>query len=150
MKVIFLKDIKGVGRLYEVKDVSDGYARNYLLPNRLAKIADEKSLRALEKERALHERQEAEFTANAREVAKELSDKIFAVALKTNKNGSVFGSVTKEMIKDLVASDTARISKDDIDVLLEKPIRALGEHRVQIDLGRGVKTTITLSVQPQP
>ena len=133
-----------------MKDVSDGYARNYLLPNGLAKIADEKSLRELEKERALHIKQEAELKAAAEEVAKRLSGKTFMITLKVNKAGSVFGSVSKEMIKDLIVSDTARISKDDIGIILAQPIRILGEHRVQIDLGKGVKTTITLSVQPQP
>lgn len=147
MKVIFLKDIKGVGRLYEVKDVRDGYARNYLLPNGLAKVAGEKSLRELEKARALHEKQEEESRVLAYEAAERLSHTTFSVTLKTNKTGSVFGSVSKEMIKDLIASDTARISKDDIAVLLDKPLKTLGEHRVEIDFGRGVKTAIIVSLQ---
>ncbi len=149
MKVIFLKEIKGVGRLYEVKDVSDGYARNYLLPNAFAKVADQKSLGELAKARALHEKQEEEFRAVAREAAERLSHKTFSVTLKTSKTGSVFGSVSRDMIKDLIASDTAHIRKVDIVVLLDKPLKALGEHQVHIDFGRGVKTTIIVSLQKE-
>lgn len=150
MKVILLQDIKGVGKMFDVKNVSDGYARNYLIPKGLAKIADAKSIEELQKEKIIMEKREAEQKAVLDEVAKKLMGRQFIFQLKTGTKGEAFSSVTKELIKEAIVSDMAHLSKDDIKVHLEKPIKAMGEYQVEIDLGKGVKTKIIILVQKQP
>lgn len=135
--------------MFEVKNVSDGYARNYLIPKGLAKVATDKAIEELQKEKAIVEKREIESKSALQESARKLSGKEFVLHLKTGKKGEAFGSVTEGIIKEMVVSDMANLSKDDIKINLKKPIKTMGEYQVEIDLGKGVRTQITISVQKQ-
>lgn len=139
MKIIILQDVKGLGKKFDVKNVSDGYARNFLIPKGLAKIATDIAVKKLEAQKAGQEKEEQEAKIELEKIAKNLENQEFEFTVKTGEKGEVFGSVGKDDIK-------TRIGIKDIKINLERPIKTLGEHQVEIDLGKGIKTKIKLKV----
>lgn len=140
MKVIFLKDVRSVGRKGDVKNVSDGYARNFLLPLMLAKVATDSEVKILEAQKENEIAHREEKVALLQITAKELSGKEIIFEIAAGDKGEVFGSVgEKDIEKALEAKDieTQRI-------FLDKPLKSLGNHEVEIELGFGVKTKITV------
>lgn len=141
MRIILLREIKGLGNKFDIKQVKDGYARNFLIPRGLAKIATEQVIKELETQRAAWQKEEQEVKNKLETLVKELSGQEFKFTLKTGKKEEVFGSVTRDDIKN-------KLSMPDIEVNLERPIKKLGEHQVEIDLGKGVKTLIKVIIEP--
>jgi large subunit ribosomal protein L9 len=151
MQVILLETIKGLGNKYDVKNVKNGYARNFLLPKGLVKIATDKSLKELEARKTAWEKEEQEIKSKLETLAKNLSSQEFKFEVKTGKKGEVFGSVGKSDIKTRIYTDVNTDLHEylqDFEIELEKPIKTLGEHQAQIILGRGVKTKIKIIVEP--
>ncbi|MFH1346997.1 MAG: 50S ribosomal protein L9 [Spirochaetota bacterium] len=150
MKVIFLKDIKDVGKKFDVKNVSDGYARNFLLPQGLAKIATEEAIKNLEVQKVVAVKEEEEIKNKLIVLAKTLENKEFEFKVKTGEKGEVFGSVAKSDIKTRIYTDMNTdihgYAENNIEIELNKPIKKLGEHRVEINLGKGVKANLKINV----
>ncbi len=146
MKVILLADIKGLGKKFDVKTAKDGYARNFLIPNGLAKLADKKSLEELEFKKAVWEKEDKELRANLESIAQNLTHHAFRFILKTGPKDAVFGSVTKDEIKKAVLGEIPD-NYENVEVELERPIKTLGEHQVELDLGKGIKTKIKVLVE---
>jgi large subunit ribosomal protein L9 len=144
MKVILLQEIKGLGKKFDIKQVKDGYARNFLLPQNLAKVATDRTIKELATQKAAWEKEEQEAKNQLTALAEKLADQEFKFELKSGKKEEVFGSVTRANIKKAVS---ASISNDNFEINLEKPIKKLGEHQVEIDLGKGVKTKIKIIVE---
>lgn len=140
MKVIILKDIKGVGKKFDVKNVSDGYARNFLFPQGLAKIATEKTIENLEAQKEAALKEEEKIKDKLIALTKNLESKEFEFKVKTGEKGEVFGSVTKNDIEKSISAP------EDIEVFLDKPIKKLGEHRVEVNLGKGIKANLKIKV----
>ena len=140
MRVIFLKEIKGVGKKLDVKNVSDGYARNFLFPQGLAKIATEETVKNLEAQKAATVKEEEKVKNELIALSKVLENKEFEFKVKTGEKGEVFGSVTKNDIEKSISAP------EDIEVLLDKPIKKLGEHRVEVNLGKGIKANLKINV----
>jgi len=150
VKIVLLQNIKGLGNKYDIKNVADGYARNFLIPKGLAKIATEKTIKEIEIQKAAWQKQEQEIKNKLEILAKDLANREFKFALKTGKKGEVYGSVTKDDIKTRIYTDVNTDLHgylENIEVSLEKPIKTLGEHQVEIDLSRGVKTKIKLIIE---
>lgn len=139
MKVILLQDIRGVGRRFEVKEVSDGYARNFLIPKKLAAIADAKHLA----EKASHDKAAAEEIAKLQAVAKKLEQNPLQFTIKTGKHGEAFGSVSKHDIEKMLHA-TGYMN---CGVVLPHTIKGTGEHEVEVNLGHGVKGRIKIIVK---
>ncbi len=131
MKVILLQNIKGLGDKFEIKQVKDGYARNFLIPRQLAKIATEQIIKELEAKKLAWEKEEKEIKNKLEALAKDLTNQEFHFKVKTGKSGEVFGSISKDDIKKAILN---QIPNDDIDVNLERPLKTLGEHKVEIVL----------------
>jgi large subunit ribosomal protein L9 len=148
MKVILLEDLKGIGRKYDVKDVSDGYARNFLLPKKLVKPATPQALKELEQLKLKLAREDMEFKKHLSALARKINESFLEFRLKTAKNGSVFGSITKEMILRAMR-EHGWLGKERIDLALEHPIKEFGEHKISIDLKKGIKAELKIIVQPQ-
>ena len=146
MKVILLKDVKNLGRKYDIKNVSDGYARNFLLPNGLVKIASEQIIKELEKKISLNQKKEEEIKTKLEILAKELKGKEFIFAVKTGKKGEVFSSISEQDIKEKVMEGRDNKLFDEIKIKLEHHIRSLGEQKIEVDLGREIKTSIKITV----
>jgi len=145
MKVILLQDVKDLGKKFDVKNVKDGYGHNFLLPRNLAKIATAKSIKELETQKIIWQKEEDEIKNKLETLSKEFQEKEFHFTLKTGEKGEVFGSISKADIKKLI---TPSLFNNDVEINLEKPIKTLGAHQVEINLGRGVKTLIKLVIEP--
>lgn len=152
MKVILLQDIKDLGKKFDVKTVKDGYARNFLLPRGLVKIATDKTIKELEIQKAAWQKQEIETKNNLEVFAKKLSEQEFKFTLKTGEKGEVFGSISKNDIKTRIYTDLNTdlhgYVENDFEISLDKPIKTLGLSQVEINLGKGVKTLIKVIIEP--
>lgn len=144
MKVILQQDVPNLGRVGEIVKVRDGYARNYLVPNGLAVIADERN-----KTRLAHQRRQAEAKA-AREIGKSkaLADKLASTAVSIRReagdDGKLFGSVTNRDIAEAYAAEGFELDRRNI--ILEEPIRNIGVFSVPVKLHRDVQATVKVYV----
>lgn len=145
MKVIFLKDVKGQGKKGEVKNVSDGYATNFLIPRGLANPASDSSLRQLEHSNKQEQKQKDKEKQAAQELAARLESLTLTLKTKSGENGRLFGSITTKHIAD----ELKKAEKLDIDkrkMVLEEPIRTLGVTQVPIKLHNEVKAMLKVQV----
>lgn len=149
MKIIFLKRVAGKGEKNQVKEIADGYARNFLIPRGLATAATPDKLKALQAESEKRTREEAESAKRLTDFAKELEGKVLTFQLKTDEHGSVFGSVKKEMVEKAVR-ELGLHAEDKIEAELAHPLKKFGEHVVRVRLGKNTQIEIKVSVQPQP
>jgi large subunit ribosomal protein L9 len=144
MKVILLDDVQKVGRRGEVRDVSDGYARNFLLPKKLALSATAGNLKNLEHIRA----QQHAKAERIRSDAERLRDRIEALAYEerrqASEEGRLFGSVTSQDVVDFLGRHGIKVERR--RVTLEEPIKALGETAVPIRLHADVTASLKVSV----
>ncbi|MEK7624642.1 MAG: 50S ribosomal protein L9 [Patescibacteria group bacterium] len=145
MKIILLNDIKGLGKKFEVKEVKDGYAKNFLMPRNLAKMANKTNLGILAQQKAVWERQEKEIIDGLEKNAEQLKEVVLDFPLKSGENGQVFGSVSALEIKKALEN----LGYKDFEVFLEKPIKELGECLVEIDLGKGLKSKVKIRAHSQ-
>lgn len=145
MKVLLLTDVKGQGKKDEVKNVSDGYARNYLLPRKLAVELTPAVLADLEARRAEKLRLEAEERARAEELAKSLESLLIKVTLNSGADGKIYGSVTARDICDALFSQH-KIEIDKYRVILPEPIKSFGTFAVKVKLHADVQGTLNVLV----
>ncbi|HET7577828.1 MAG TPA: 50S ribosomal protein L9 [Bacillales bacterium] len=144
MKVIFLKDVKGKGKQGEVKNVSDGYARNYLFPKKLAEEATSGNLNAL-KVQQKKERQKAENEFEAAEALKEKIEKLTVeIKAKSGEGGRLFGSVTSKQIAEQLKKQKVKVDKRKIE--LDEPIRSLGYTKVPVKVHHDVTAVVNVHV----
>ena len=148
MKIILLQDVRGTGRKYEVKDVPDGYARNFLLAKGLAEPATPQALKAHEARTVRMEHDDTELIKRLEERARFINNHSLEFVLKTDEKGSVFGSVTKEMILRAMR-EHGWLGKERVDITLDHPIKNIGEHVVAVDLKKGITATLAIIVQSQ-
>jgi large subunit ribosomal protein L9 len=144
MEVILREDIDKLGSRGEVVKVAAGYARNFLLPKRLAVAATDSNKKIVEQEKQSHLRKEAKAAGEAQDLAKLLSALTLTVARKAGETDQLFGSVTANDVADLLAAQNFTIDRRKIQ--LEEPIRTLGEHKITVRLHREVSTEITVNV----
>ncbi|GAB6934973.1 MAG: 50S ribosomal protein L9 [Bacillota bacterium] len=144
MKVIFLKDVKGQGKKGEVKTVSDGYARNYLIPRGLAVEATESNLKTLEAQKRSEAKRKAQELAEAKALAEKLEKTTVTIAAKAGEGGRLFGAVTSKQIAETLAKQGLAVDKKKI--LLDEPIRALGTVRVPVKLHPDVTVQLAVTV----
>ena len=144
MKVILRSDITNVGRQGEIKEVSPGFARNYLVPQNLAMEANAQNLKIWERERVKLEKQREKIINDAKELAVKLEAAEFSVKVKLGDNGKIFGSVTTANIAKIVAEQGFEVSKRDI--LLSDSIKEIGNYEINIRLHPEVTAKIKLAV----
>ncbi len=144
MQVILLKDVEGVGEAGSVAEVSDGYARNYLLPKKLATIATSRKVKSIEKQRqAVLERIKKEQKAS-QTLAQQLSEVAITVEKQAGEEGKLFGSVTKREIAEALEAKGFKVDKK--QVVLDEPIKSLGEYQVEIKLPHGQSAQVKVEV----
>jgi len=144
MEIILREDIDNLGARGQVVKVAPGYARNYLLPRRLAVAATDANRKIVEQERQAHLRKEAVLKTESEELAKLLSSATVSIARKAGENGQLFGSVTAGDIADALTAQKFNIDRRKIH--LEEPIRALGDYKVPVRLHREVSVEVPVSV----
>ncbi|MEK7658288.1 MAG: 50S ribosomal protein L9 [Patescibacteria group bacterium] len=144
MKVILLQDVEGLGKKYDVKEVKNGHARNFLIPQGIAKIATKQALKWLETQKELIEKEAEEDLHRAQEMASKLDDLEVIVALKVGEEGQFFESVNSQKISEKLKELGFEIKKS--QVLLENPIKELGEFPVKISLDHNLEIEIRVIV----
>jgi len=124
MKVVLLKDVSKIGKKGEIKNVSDGYARNFLIPRRLALVATPEVLKKIEKENQLKAEKEKQIKEESQKLLKELQKQLYKITVKAGGSGKLFGALTSADIAKLI-SETTGNKIDKKWVILEKPIKEL-------------------------
>ena len=145
MKLILLETVKPLGNKGDVVDVAEGYARNFLLPRKLATEAGKGALAQLGMQKKAQERRDAAVLADARALAERLEAARIAVKAKAGGNGKLFGAVTNADIATAIA-DTLDVEVDKHKVELRSQIKALGSYPVEIKLHKNVVAKATVDV----
>jgi large subunit ribosomal protein L9 len=144
MEVILREEIEKLGRRGDVVKVAAGYARNYLLPKRLAVAANESNKKIVEQERQAYLRRESKEIGDANDLAKMMGSVEVTIAQKAGENDQLFGSVTAQ---DIVAAlEKAGYTIDRKKVNLAEPIKALGDYKVTVRLHREVSVELPVHV----
>jgi large subunit ribosomal protein L9 len=141
MKVIFIQDVKNIGRKGEIKEVSDGYAKNFLIARGFAEPATAKIVNEVKQKEASVEKEAGEFKKKLEALS---SSGNIEFRLRTGKKGEIYNSVTKEDIE----AELKKKGFHGVDVRLSKPIRDISDTQVEVSIGRGVTGKITVSVKP--
>ena len=145
MKVILTQDVKSQGKKGQLVEVSDGYARNFLLPKKLAVIATAENLNTMKQQEKARKAQEAAEKAEAEATAKKLKDMTVKIAAKAGEGGRLFGAVTsKEIAEELNKQYGLNVPKQKI--VLEEPIKTFGNHEVPVKLHKDVTAKLTVKV----
>ncbi len=145
MKVILLEDVKSLGKKDDIVDVSDGYARNMILPKKLGVEANAKNLNDLKLRNERAERAAEEQLEAARRLAQDLSDKVVEVGIRAGEGGKTFGSVsTKEIAA--AAKQQLGLDLDKKKMNLAEPIKSLGTYEIEIRLHPQVTGTLRVNV----
>lgn len=145
MKVILQQDVRSQGKKGQLIEVSDGYARNFLLPRKLAVIATAENLNTMKQQEKAKKAQEAAEKAEAEAVASQLESLMVKISAKAGEGGRLFGAVTtKEISEALAAQHGINIFKTKL--VLDEPIKACGSYSVKAKLGYEVVGTINVIV----
>jgi len=147
MRVILKREVAGLGRPGDVKDVADGYAQNFLLPRGLAIEATAGELKVLARARDAKRAKEDRAHADAVELAKRLSEMTLVFRLKAGEQGKTFGSVTNKDIADALHREH-RVEVDRTKVHLPEPLKSLGVHTVEVRLLTDVRANVTVAIEP--
>lgn len=143
MRVIFIKDLKNQGKKGEIKEVKDGYAKNFLIKNGYAIKETKESLKKLERDKQKQKELDSQKKAEALKIKQELESQTYKFIVKTGKEDKVFGSISVKQIKDKI-NDLYHLDKTQIN--LEKSIQTLGFHEVEINLYKDIKAIIKVEV----
>ena len=144
MKVILIQDVDNLGKIGDSVNVKNGYARNFLIPNKLALFANDQNMKSIESMLKQQELKNAKERSNLESLSKVLNKVTLKFELKAGEEGKLFGSVTSQMISDELAKQDLNIDKKEI--VLDEPIKELGKHKVSIDLGENLSASIQIKV----
>jgi len=147
MKVLLCEDVKKLGWLGDIVEVSEGYARNYLLPQRLAKVATEGNVKSIAQEKAHRAEQRLQERRRLEKAAQAVNGAEAVVAAKANEQGVLFGSISESMIAANLRAQSFEVA-DDI-VKLSEHIKQLGTHEVTLRFADDVTATVHVVVVPE-
>lgn len=148
MKVILTDKVKSLGNIGEIVNVSQGFARNYLIPNKLAKLADEGNAKQMADYQKMLAKKVAEEKAAAEELAKKVSGITVSLVKKIGGNGRLFGTVTNSELSRELEKQGAIVERRLINV--DTPIKTLGEYEMTAKLFKGVEATFKVKVEIDP
>ena len=147
MKVILLQDIEKLGKRYEIKEVKNGYARNFLIPQGLVKIATDKALEWLKIQKEAEEKKAEQALKTTQEVASTLDGQEVIISVKVGEDGQLFESISVQKIFDKLKKMGFNVKKKQID--LAEPIKELGEFPVKIKFDHNLEPEITIVVSEE-
>lgn len=145
MKVILLSDVKGTGKKDQIVEVSDGYARNFLLPRKLAREATNEALNAIDTAKRAAKHRDDVKREQAEQKARELKGKVVVLRLRAGENGRLYGSVTNEQIADALREQHG-VEVDKRKIELEEPVKAVGQVLATVRLAAGVSTRMIVNI----
>jgi large subunit ribosomal protein L9 len=146
MKVILKRDVKGLGREGDLKDVKDGHARNFLLPTGAAVVADKGAVANWERHREQREERDRSIRAGAEATAEKLRALRLEIPVKAGERGRLFGAVTSHQIGDAIHREGIELDRHALH--LREPIKALGDYKIDVRIMPGVDATVSVSVVP--
>jgi large subunit ribosomal protein L9 len=144
MEVILREDISNLGTRGQVVKVASGYARNFLIPKKLAVTATESNKKIVEQERQGHLRKEAKLQGEAQDLAKLMTGVSVTISQKAGENDQLFGSVTSKDVADALAAKGFTVDRRKVQ--LDEPIKQLGEFKVPVKLHKEVSVEVTVVV----
>lgn len=144
MKVIFLQDVKGQGKKGEVKDVSEGYANNFLFPKKMAAPASDGAMKVLEQQKKAEDKRKAQEKADAEALGRKLAESTVTIKAKSGADGRLFGAVSSKQVAE--ALDKAGLKVDKRKLVMDEPIRTLGFTEVAVKLHPEVTSKIRVQV----
>ncbi len=144
MKVILKRDVKGLGREGDLKEVKGGYARNFLLPTGAGVVADKGAVANWERHRDQRDERDRSARAEAEATAEKLRALKLEVPVKAGERGRLFGAVTGHQIADLIHAEGIELDRHALH--LREPIKALGDYKIDVRLMPGVEATVNVSV----
>lgn len=147
MKVILLKDVKKTGKAGDVKEVSNGYARNFLFPNKLVQIATPELIKKTEENRALEIKKAEENLKLAEEAVNSLEGILVKIKAKANEEGKLFGSITPEMIINAIKKEAKTVKNFKIGT--DASIKEIGEHKITLNFPHGLEAEIIIIVEKE-
>ncbi len=144
MKIILLKDVKGVGEKGDIKEVSEGYARNFLLPRKLAKIATEKAILEIERQKMREILREEKDLIKTEKLAEKLEGTELLVKIKSNEKGKLYASVGPKDISQKLKQKKFKIEPNQIEMPL---IKEVGSYDAIVNLNHGLEARIKIIVE---
>ena len=147
MKVILLEDVENLGKKYDVKEVADGFARNFLLPKNLAKIATKDSLKWLESRKEDMEKNAEEELKKAQEIASKIDGSEVVITVPVGEEGQLFSAISSQKIADKLKEMGFEVKKTQIQ--LADPIKEQGEHSVNLKLDHNLEAEIKVIIAPE-
>ena len=146
MKVILLQDVKGTGKKDQIVEASDGFARNYLIPRKMAREATAEAVNAIQKSKSADKHREDVRRAEAEERSRKLKGKVIQLTVRGGENGKLYGSITNDQIAAaLKEQHGVEVDKRKLD--MEEPIKAAGQSFVTLKLFAGVSTRMIVNVK---
>ena len=146
MKVVLTQDVKGQGKKNDIIDVSDGYARNFLFPRKLAIVADAKAINDVKNKKSSEEHKIELEKANAREIAAKLGETKVVICAEAGKDGRFYGAITSKDISDALKSQ-AKLEIDKRKMELDVQIKAFGTYIVDVKLYSGISGKLNVQVK---
>jgi len=144
MRVILLQDIENLGKKHEVKDVKNGYARNFLIPKGLAKLATEEALKWLKTQEEIEEKEAGEELKRAEEEASKIDGVEVMIPVKIGEKGELFEKITPQKISEKLKESGFEIKKSQIDLV--QPIEELGEFPIKIKFEHNLESEIRVII----
>jgi len=149
MKIILLKDVEKLGRAGDIKEVADGYARNFLIPEKLAEIATPSSIKKAETLRSLQVKKAEMDLKQTEEFVAKIDGLGIKISAKANEKGQLFGSITAAMIIEALAAALAEktLNIDEGQIAIKEPIKEIGEYTITINFDHGLEAAITVAIE---
>jgi large subunit ribosomal protein L9 len=144
MKVILKEDVKHVGKMGQIVDVADGYARNYLIPKGLVTEASTKNIKFLEHEKRIIQEKSKKIRNSAQDLASRISSLTISIKAKAGEEGKLFGSITTMDVAEALQKEGVEIDKKKIS--LEEPIKRLGSYTVNIKIHPDVSAPLNIQI----
>lgn len=146
MKVVLTQEVKGLGQAGQIKEVADGYARNYLLPKGLATVATPGAIKEVEQQQAAEKKRQDKLDEEMRSVGNKLDGTSITVRAKVGEGGKLYGSITSQDVADALESQASQtVDKRKIDI--EEPIRHVGSYKIPVKLSKNVTASVNLTVE---
>jgi large subunit ribosomal protein L9 len=147
MKVVLLKDIEKLGKKYDIKEVKEGFARNFLFPKGLAKVATKKNLKEAETKKELEDKKAEEELQKVQKEAEGIEGLEVSIAVKVGESNQLFESVSPQKISETLKEMNFNVKKDQI--IIQEPIKELGEFKVKINFKHNLEAEIKLIITPE-
>ncbi len=147
MKVILINDVEALGKSGELKDVTDGYARNFLIPRKMAVPAAGGAFRAWQHDIASREDKRKKERVEAEIAAQRIGSTTLTMGVKVGEGGKLYGSITAKDIADALGRRGITVDRHKID--LEEPLKSLGTYKVAVRVASGMTPEVTIAVEPK-